>query len=357
MTRLMHHAYPSDSPHDPRPPFRKVLYLRQPYPDNHVDRSFLSHLQRNLNVHPATLPALLRQTLPITQHLAATLLFLALFIHLSAGSISPYALLGLSGVLAVVFRLWGAFSSPSQSPSQSPSARGGPGGVGLRGTIPLAALYLLSPALKTLTKPTTSDSIWALAGALFALNLAVGDYRAVPFPSPTPPPPPSSATSTSPAPPSSSAAPAPPLPRARPLPAPAQTNTTSLTAALSGSTVLASRLPTNTSVFALLLLSTLWFGPFPLLRSSLALRPSLLLTVLLSACALITLRTATTGSGAVGLAAASLAGTSIAAPLVRGWLAVRYKERMSGPWDAAVMRLGRGGLGEVEGVGEVGGEG
>lgn len=34
-------------PSDAHPPFRKILYAAQPYPDNYVDATFLSTLQRN----------------------------------------------------------------------------------------------------------------------------------------------------------------------------------------------------------------------------------------------------------------------------------------------------------------------
>ncbi|GAA6035518.1 hypothetical protein JCM8097_000295 [Rhodosporidiobolus ruineniae] len=312
------------------PPFRKVLYLRQPYPDNYVDASFLADLKRNVNVHPASLPHLLRQTLPITQHLSATILFISVFVQLSRSTLPSTSLLLTCAFLALIFRLWAAAIGESRADWVG----------GARGVVPLAALYLLSPALKTLTRATTSDSIWALSGALFALNLALGDYRAIPTHSS------SSLSALSPrrlftsstfstsATPSS----APPgqigMARRSPLP-----STVSLTAALSGSTVLASRLSSNTSVFSLLLFAFLWFGPFPLLRSSLTLRPTLILTWALATVALVGLR-GLEAPGATALAAAALFGTSVVAPLVRGWLAVRYKDRLSGPWDVVAPKVG-----------------
>lgn len=41
-------------------------------------------------------------------------------------------------------------------------------------------LLALSPVLRTLTEATTSDSIWALAAVLFALNAILADYSAGP---------------------------------------------------------------------------------------------------------------------------------------------------------------------------------
>jgi hypothetical protein len=43
------------------------------------------------------------------------------------------------------------------------------------------------------------------------------------------------------------------------------------------------------------------------------------------------------------MASLMLTGTSVVAPLVRGWLMIRYKDRLSGPWDAAVPKVGAGG--------------
>ncbi|GAA5889771.1 hypothetical protein JCM6882_004318 [Rhodosporidiobolus microsporus] len=322
--------YSRMSPHhdaEPPPPFRKILYLRQPFPDNYVDASFLADLKRNVNVHPASLPHLLRQTLPITQHLSSTLLFICIFVRLSRDTLSSTSLLlGCAG-LAILFRLWATAIGETRA--------GWVGGA--RGAVPLAALYLLSPALKTLTRATTSDSIWALSGALFALNLLLGDYRAIPTHSSF------SLTALSPlrlfrTAPSPSTTFQHPMARRSPLP-----STVSLTAALSGSTVLASRLRSNTSVFSLLLFSFLWFGPFPLLRSSLTLRPTLLLTWALATVSLVGLR-GLQAPGATALAAVGLFGSSVVAPLVRGWLAVRYKDKMSGPWDVVTPQVdGAGG--------------
>ncbi|KAG0655396.1 hypothetical protein C6P46_000993, partial [Rhodotorula mucilaginosa] len=198
-----------------RPPYRKVLFLRQPYPDNHVDASFLRDLKRNVNVHPANLPALLRQTLPITQHVASIFIFVVVFIRLSRASLSASALLTLCAVLSGTLRAWAwaigeptawagvtaslmtAARAPLPSTAQNgngPCCTGDETAPRLRpvdttasastspvGTlIPLVALYLLSPALKTLTRATTSDSIWALSGTLFAINVLLGDYRAIP---------------------------------------------------------------------------------------------------------------------------------------------------------------------------------
>lgn len=245
-----------------------------------------------VNLHPIPLTSLLIQTLPITQHLASTILFLSIFLRLSSAQLEPTTLLGLSLGMELLCR-WLAPTNTST-------------GTGL---IPTFTLYLLSPALKTLTKATTSDSIWAFAGLLFAVNLLLGDYRSIPL------------TTAS-------------LGIGR-----TTTSTLPLTAALLASTVLASRLRSNLSVFSLLLFSTTFFGPFPLLRSSLPLRPSILLTLVLCLISLVSLRPVA-GSGVTVVAGLLMVGVSVVVPLGRGWLGLRWKDRVRGPWDQAVPRTG-----------------
>ena len=122
------------------------------------------------------------------------------------------------------------------------------------------ALLSLSPVMKTLTASTSSDSIWALAACLFVLNALIADYSS-------------------------------PRPEiytrercgcrhclifgtwgARPFFffsdcwSSSLTSMLSINAAISASVVLASRLPDDISVFALMLYAVVLFAMFPVLR-------------------------------------------------------------------------------------------
>ncbi|CAD6504462.1 BgTH12-06191 [Blumeria graminis f. sp. triticale] len=99
------------------------------------------------------------------------------------------------------------------------------------------ALLGLSPILKSLTRSTSSDSIWAMSFALFTINIFFFDYGTL-------------APSTS-----GSAI------KQNNIPASLSTN-----AALMASTVLASRLPSTGQVFSLTLFSIEVFGLFPVFR-------------------------------------------------------------------------------------------
>ena len=122
------------------------------------------------------------------------------------------------------------------------------------------ALLGLSPILKSLTKSTSSDSIWTLATVLLIINIFFFDYGSLYVPkrgkhvlmlSNSP-----SAMPIEP-----SLTPLDTISRPPPFPSSLSTN-----AALMASTVLASRLLTTTAVFSLTLFSIQVFGLFPVFR-------------------------------------------------------------------------------------------
>ncbi|RDL31349.1 Uncharacterized protein BP5553_09558 [Venustampulla echinocandica] len=126
---------------------------------------------------------------------------------------------------------------PSPSTSQPLSHR-----TSLRLSTAKSALLIyftllgLSPILKSLTRSTSSDSIWAMSFLLFTINIFFFDYG-------TPAPSSSGKTAN------------------KNIPASLSTN-----AALMASTVLASRLPSTGQVFSLTLFSIEVFGLFPVFR-------------------------------------------------------------------------------------------
>ncbi|KAK8201864.1 glycosylphosphatidylinositol anchor biosynthesis [Zalaria obscura] len=167
------------------------------------------------------------------------------------------------------------------------------------------ALLGLSPILKSLTKSTSSDSIWAISAWLMIINVFCFDYGAgveAKFPA-----------------------------------------SLSTNAALMASTVLASRLPSTTHVFSLTLFSIEVFGLFPVFRRHVrhvSWRGHFLLTTLVvvgaggGLCAIIT------GGGWTAAVAGMMLGgllTGLAMGLTSWWLIglQRYKNEIHGPWDPA----------------------
>ncbi|KAL1301430.1 hypothetical protein AAFC00_005684 [Neodothiora populina] len=167
------------------------------------------------------------------------------------------------------------------------------------------ALLGLSPILKSLTKSTSPDSIWAMSSWLMIINIFTFDYGAgvgAKFPASLP------------------------------------TN-----AALSASTVLASRLPSTTHVFSLTLFSIEVFGLFPVFRRHLrhvSWRGHLILTALVVVGAGGGLCMTISGGGwkaaVIGVLLGSIL-TCLAMGVTSWWLIglQRYKNEIHGPWDPA----------------------
>ncbi|PGH13294.1 hypothetical protein AJ80_06405 [Polytolypa hystricis UAMH7299] len=175
------------------------------------------------------------------------------------------------------------------------------------------ALLGLSPILKSLTKSTTSDSIWAMSCWLIIINIFFFDYG------------------------SGEGA------NAAKFPASLSTN-----AAVMASTVLASRLKSTTHVFSLTLFSIEVFGLFPVFRRHLRaisweghVMLTVSLVVVASAAVGITLR-----GGYMSAILGILIG-GIATALIMGgcswWLIglQKYKNVVTGPWDPARPILSR----------------
>ncbi|PNS15992.1 hypothetical protein CAC42_4393 [Sphaceloma murrayae] len=167
------------------------------------------------------------------------------------------------------------------------------------------ALLGLSPILKSLTKSTSPDSIWAISSWLIIINVFTFDYGAG---------------------------------VEAKYPAPLATN-----AALMASTVLASRLPSTTHVFSLTLFSIEVFGLFPVFRRHLrhvSYNGHLMLTGCLIVAAGAGLCMTITGGGwraaVVGLVLGGVL-TCLAMGMTSWWLIglQRYKNEIRGPWDPA----------------------
>ena len=226
-----------------------------------------------------------------------------------------------------------ASSSSSSSSSLSPRNRQRVGTV-KSAILIFCALQGLSPILKSLTKSTTSDSIWAMSCWLMVINIFFFDY--------------SGDTSK----PSSSASNDEPVGStttgggsgsAAKFPASLSTN-----AALMASTVLASRLRSTTHVFSLTLFSIEVFGLFPVFRRQLR-------AISWNGHVLLTVALVIFASGAVGITlrgglGGAILGILIGAPatgLAMGgcswWLIglQRYKNVVTGPWDTAKPVLRR----------------
>ncbi|KAI8622182.1 phosphatidylinositol N-acetylglucosaminyltransferase subunit C [Chytriomyces sp. MP71] len=318
-------------------------------PDNHVSPLFLANLRRNENVRQHSYWALVAQTSVVTQQLSAVALFVGVFAHLFVGSGSasqtevallpvkgvagsgdaeprqlasflvshPVSLTGLGFALSSLATLVVlanthkpatalSTSSPSSAPPHNPVIMDPHSDAWSRfykiakGGIVLALIALaLTPILRTLTKDTSDDTIWALSSSLFLMNLLFCDYSSV------------SVT------------------RVR------YPDSFSVNAAMFASVLLASRLSQNVHVFSLMTLSIETFALFPILRRSLraAWKPNDVIVALVLIClSLVTIYLVS--ASAAYVYACVLVFVQFVCPL--WFLGVqKYKDEIRGPWDEA----------------------
>jgi hypothetical protein len=172
--------------------------LTQPVPDNYTDETtFLDHLQRNPRLQPYEFWSLMADGTVIVQHLASVVIFCCCFVAIIHGRVSPIAVVGWASVCTVLaWFLWDHWMGQElEAVAGLPSAAAlGSNKASSKGSAALslrnqqrvataksamliyAALLGLSPILKSLTRSTTSDSIWALSTWLLMMNIAFFDY-------------------------------------------------------------------------------------------------------------------------------------------------------------------------------------
>jgi hypothetical protein len=173
----------------------------QTVPDNYTDeKTFLDHLQRNPRLQPYEFWSLMADATVIVQHLASVVIFCCSFVAIIQGRVSPVAVVGWASLCTILaWFLWDYWMGQDVASSDAPSTAGSPIteshlsasisrsprmqqriATAKSAVLIYAALLGLSPILKSLTRSTTSDSIWALSTWLLMMNIAFFDYSAGP---------------------------------------------------------------------------------------------------------------------------------------------------------------------------------
>ncbi|KAK6460054.1 phosphatidylinositol N-acetylglucosaminyltransferase subunit C [Scheffersomyces coipomensis] len=156
------------------PSWKKLLYLKQSYPDNYTDKSFLSQLKRNTTVAKYSYFNLVDDfcliLLYISSLLLVVLMFSGIYLH-RWNSILPTIVSSIFSILGFgIVQIYDKSVKPSTRPSQSSE-------LNLKSFILIIfILLILSPILKSLTKSAASDSAWALSFALCLCNTIFHDY-------------------------------------------------------------------------------------------------------------------------------------------------------------------------------------
>lgn len=331
-------------------------------PDNYTDQAtFLEQLQRNPRLQPYDFWPLVADTTVIVQQVCSVTIFVAAFVAIFQERVSHLAVVSHGSALTFLgWLLWERWAAEEEASEERRAAAGAPplgrgtgsrrragsvwrratlmqaeGGLGadrvqgstaaregqtdpdpppnrthqrlatIKSALLISSILLgLSPILKSLTRSTSSDSIWAMCAWLLLTNIISFDY--------------------------SSSGPN--------FPASLSTN-----AALMASTVLASRLPSTGQVFSLTVLSIEVFGLFPVLRRYTRRRQRwhVVLTALLVLGAGGGAGVVSGSGGAVRNCLVGMGVGAVVAGVAMGgcsWFLIglqKYKNEINGPWDAA----------------------
>ncbi|ORZ33574.1 phosphatidylinositol N-acetylglucosaminyltransferase subunit C [Catenaria anguillulae PL171] len=276
-----------------QPPWRKVLFLRQPYPDNYVPPSFLHLLRTNVGVHVPPFTSLVLLSLRVTLQFAIITCFTGVFSALFTGLVAQHHVLAICLILALLMLPPFVSLNFAEGPAQIRAAA-------KSFVLFVTTLLALSPILSTLTIDVSSDSIWSLSAVCLACNLLLNDYRVY---------------------------------RSVSLKFPASIATNM---AVFASVLLASRLKTTESVFSLMTLSAEMFVLLPLLHRNYGTSPIVTIMFALSLLiASVVLWWFVSSSMVTGIVCVS-ASVTFLCPL---WLQrlYRLKNTVHGPWDQAVI--------------------
>lgn len=280
-----------------KPEWRKILYEKQPYPDNYVERNlFLAELEKNSSVKLYTYSWLVRHSFYIMQQVSCVLIFISFFIFLLHDKVSSTTLILLSNTTSLLFYCcwitWVWSHSDRKAGKQA----------GKSAILFMMVLLGLTPILKTLTEDTSHDTIWVLSTMCLVGNIVFYDYATTEL---------------------------------------RGDDSIALNAAIFASVMLASRLKSIAHVFGWMTLSIIWFALFPMLRRRIARldkRLDLLLTffvILLTGSLLAIIRFVLL----VIYISTVLIGTIIC-PAIFVYLQ-RFKNEIHGPWDEALPSLKR----------------
>lgn len=152
--------------------WEKVLWRRQPFPDNYTDPTFLQALVVNADVPRRDFRQVALGSAAITQQLSAVTAALAVAAHLRIGTISAHSVLVLSAAMVLTGYIVCCFVGGH--------VLGGSLSRGVRQVSLLTGgVYLLSPLLRTLTKTVSEDSVIAMTAGLLILHLYLHDYNFV----------------------------------------------------------------------------------------------------------------------------------------------------------------------------------
>uniref|UniRef100_A0A7M4E882 Phosphatidylinositol glycan anchor biosynthesis class C n=1 Tax=Crocodylus porosus TaxID=8502 RepID=A0A7M4E882_CROPO len=276
--------------------WQKVLYERQPFPDNYVDQRFLEELRKNIHARQYQYWAVVFESGAVVQQLCSVCVFIVTWWYMDDGLLSVQWLFGAGLVSSLIgYILFDAIDSGAGRKENRRTRW-----ADLKSTLVFVAFtYGFSPVLKTLTESISTDTIYAMSVFMLLGHLIFFDYGAN---------------------------------------AAIVSSTLSLNMAIFASVCLASRLPRSLHAFVMVTFAIQIFALWPMLQKKLKAqtpRCYIIVTVVFALSALTGLLTISS-VGAV-LFTLLLVSISCLCPyyLIRLQL---FKDNIHGPWDEAEIK-------------------
>lgn len=273
--------------------WQKVLYTRQPFPDNYVDQSFLEKLRKNVYARKYQYRAVVFESGVVIQQLCSVCVFVVIWWYMDMGLLAPQWLFGVGLISSLLgYVLFDALDSGTGR-----NKCGRTRWADLKSSVVFVAFtYGFSPVLKTLTESISTDTIYAMSALMLLGHLIFYDYGAN---------------------------------------AAIVSSTLSLNMAIFASVCLASRLPRSLHAFVMVTFAIQIFALWPMLQKKLKAQAPhcyVVVTLLFAVSALAGLLTIS--SVGTVLFALLLVAISCLCPycLIRLQL---FKDNIHGPWDEA----------------------
>ncbi|CAM5160810.1 phosphatidylinositol N-acetylglucosaminyltransferase subunit C [Chelonia mydas] len=280
----------------PRKHWQKVLYERQPFPDNYVDHRFLEELRKNIYARKYQYWAVVFESGVVIQQLCSVCVFVVIWWYMDDGLLTPQWLFGAGLASSLIGYI--LFDVIDLGVGRKESGR--TWWADLKSTLVFIAFtYGFSPVLKTLTESISTDTIYAMSVLMLLGHLIFFDYGAN---------------------------------------AAIVSSTLSLNMAIFASVCLASRLPRSLHTFAMVTFAIQIFALWPMLQKKLKARTPRCyvgVTLLFALSALAGLLTIS------GVAALLFALLLISISCLCPYCLIRLqllKDNIHGPWDEAEIK-------------------
>ncbi|KAG6928758.1 phosphatidylinositol glycan anchor biosynthesis class C [Chelydra serpentina] len=276
--------------------WQKVLYERQPFPDNYVDHRFLEELRKNIYARKYQYWAVVFESGVVIQQLCSVCVFVVIWWYMDDGLLTPQWLFGAGLASSLIGYVLFDVIDLGVGRKESGRTRW----ADLKSTLVFIAFtYGFSPVLKTLTESISTDTIYAMSVLMLLGHLIFFDYGAN---------------------------------------AAIVSSTLSLNMAIFASVCLASRLPRSLHTFAMVTFAIQIFALWPMLQKKLKARTPRCyvgVTLLFALSALAGLLTIS------GVAALLFALLLISISCLCPYCLIRLqllKDNIHGPWDEAEIK-------------------